>query len=410
MTPLQKATLRAKEIRVRMATLGDADPTEETRSEITTLKTEYADIETRSIALMVSEDEPTFPKDSAEGREVGTLEKRSTLAGFISGIYNGHLVGAELEFRQAILGEGFLPNDVPLSMLLPRSDRQMEERAVTPVAAAALTEGNQETIGGRVFARSVPAFLGIPMPSVAAGAAGFPRLTGATTFSVQSPSGEQAAVAGTFAGVELAPIRATGSYEFRVEDVSKLVGIEDTLRADLRNGMDDLLNAQAVNGDGSAPNVSGILNAVSATPGTTPNNSDDFSEIVGRLLGEVDGMYANAPSDLRMAMRSDVFQHMATTFQAGSGESAYAHLSARMGGAMVSSIIPAIASNYGSVIVHKMGGGQRSVVMPVWDAFQIVTDPYTLAQRGEIRITAALQFNFSILDSSAFANKKIRAS
>ena len=47
MTPLQKATLRAKEIRVRMATLGDADPTEETRSEITTLKAEYADIETR---------------------------------------------------------------------------------------------------------------------------------------------------------------------------------------------------------------------------------------------------------------------------------------------------------------------------------------------------------------------------
>ena len=131
-----------------------------------------------SIALMVSEDEPTFPKDSAEGREVGTLEKRSTLANFINGIHGGNLLGAEAEYRSAILSEGFGVADIPLSMLLPRSDRQMEERAVTPVAAAAISEGAQQTIGGRVFARSVPAFLGIPMPSVAAGAAGFHGLTG----------------------------------------------------------------------------------------------------------------------------------------------------------------------------------------------------------------------------------------
>ena len=192
MTPLQKAQLRSSEIRSRMADLAGGESTDETRTEIDTLKTEYRDVEVRSQALMVSEDKPTFPENTAEGREAGRLETRSTLAGFISGINAGNLDGAEKEYREAILVEGFKPTDIPLSMLLPRNDAQMEMRAVTPVAAAALSEGAQNTIAGRVFARSVPAFLGIPMPSVPAGSAGYPRLTGGTTFSVQAASGERA--------------------------------------------------------------------------------------------------------------------------------------------------------------------------------------------------------------------------
>ena len=411
-TELQKSKMRLSEIRSRLAELGGTtEHTDETRAEVGTLRTELIDVETKYQALEAIEVPVKFPQDSAEGREFRALEKRSTLAGFISGIHNGNLDGAEKEFREAILGEGFGASDIPLSMLLPRTDPQVEERAVTTVAAAALTEGNQESIAGRVFARSVPAYLGIPMPSVPAGSAGFPRLSGGTTFSVQSPSGEQLPVAGTFAGVELAPIRATGGYDFRVEDISKLVGIEDTLRADLRAGMDNLLNAQAVNGDGTAPNVSGILNAVAATPTTTPSNADDFGDIVARVMGEVDGAWANSPAELRMAMRSDIFAHMATVYRGNQSEtSAYAYLSSRMGGAMVSNIIPAISSNYGSVIIHKTGGGQRSVIMPVWSAFGIVADPYTLASKGEIRITAALQFNFAVLDTDAFVNMKVRTS
>ena len=215
----------------------------------------------------------------------------------------------------------------------------------------------------------------------------------------------------TFAGAELNPIRGSGSYEFRIEDVAKLVGIEDALRSDLRAGMDNLLNDQAVNGDGTAPNVSGILDAIAATPTTTPTNADDFSEIVARVMGEVDGTYANSPSDLRMAMRSDIFSHLATQYRGNNSDvSAYAFLSSRMGGATVSNIIPGIANNYGSVIIHKTGGGQRSVVMPVWDAFSVIVDPYSGAKKGEIGLTASLLFNFQVLDASAFVNMKVRAS
>ena len=354
---------------------------------------------------------------TSEGREVLELRNRSSIAGFVTMSANQKIEGPEAEFRAAVLGDGAMANHLPLEMLLTpgefrRFHQGPEERAVTTVAGGARTEGNQESIAGRVFQRSVPGYLGIPMPSVAVGSVGYPRLTGGTTFSVQSPSGEQLAVAGTFAGNELGPIRGTGSYEFRVEDVSRLIGIEETMRMDLRNGIDNLLNDQSVNGNGTAPNVSGIVHAVGATPSTNPTNADDFAEISGRILGEVDGLGAYGPMDLRLVMRSDIFQHMTSVFATNDDSvSAYDHLAARVGGIMVNNVIPAKSNNdIGHVLVGKTGFPERAAVLPVWRALEYTVDPFTLAQKGEVRITATALFNFSVLDDDAFAVKKIRTS
>ena len=110
MTPLQKAQLRSSEIRSRMADLASGETTDEVRSEIDALKSEYRDVETRSQALMVSEDKPTFPENTAEGREAGRLETRSTLSGFILGINSGNQkirfakISANLELCRDSLG------------------------------------------------------------------------------------------------------------------------------------------------------------------------------------------------------------------------------------------------------------------------------------------------------------------
>ena len=326
--------------------------------------------------------------------------------------------GPEHEFRAAVLGDAWALNHLPVDMLLPMTEyRRMhlpaEERAVTQVAAAAaLTEGNQESIAGRVFARSIPGFLGIPMPTVATGSLGYPRLTGGTTFSVQAASGEQLPVAGTFDGAELTNIRATGGYEFRVEDVAKLVGIEEALRVDLREGVNNLLNDQSVNGNGAAPNVSGIIHAVPPTPGTDPGNVDTFAEISNRLLGVVDGLFSTSPRELQMVMRGDIYTHMASTYATNDDRvSAYDHVAARVGGIMVNNILPVKdGDDIGNVIVHRSGYPQRSALMPIWRNLELTVDPYSGASKGEVKITAAVLFNFAVLASDAFQVKKIRTS
>ena len=348
--------------------------------------------------------------NTPEGREVLELRERSTLAGFVQGFHTGKLEGPEAEFRSAVLGDGFKPDHVPLEMLMPRGGAGLETRAVTTVDAAAQTEGNQQTIAARVFNRSIPALLGIPMPSVPAGKAGYPRLTGGTTFSMQAKSGEQAAVAGTFGGAELSPLRGTGSYEFRVEDVAELIGIEDAMREDLRGGMENLMSIQVANGNGTAPNVEGIRDAVSATPTTNPGNFDTFTEMVERFMGEVDGVYANGPGDMQLVMRSDIFQYMASTFATNDDSvSAYNYLASRVGGITVNNTIPAKSGNdIGTVIVYKAGANTRAAVLPVWNAFSLLVDPYSLSLKGEVRLTAAVIFNFKVLDVDAFAVKKVR--
>ena len=412
MDEILKLELRQSEARQELADLLEKDPDSEKIGE---LNTELRSLDRQIMAHKLTKPEPESRevKGSPEGREVLELRQRSTLAGFVQGIHAGKVEGPEAEFRSAVLGDGFEQHHVPLEMLMSRSNPRLEERAVTPVAAAAQTEGNQQTIAARVFNRSIPALLGIPMPTVPAGNAGYPRLTGGTTFSMQAKSGEQLAVAGTFGGAELSPLRGTGSYEFRMEDISELVGIEDALREDLRGGMEDLMSIQATNGNGTAPNVEGIRNAISATPTTNPANADTFSEMVERFMGEVDGLYANGPGDMRLVMRNDIFQFMASTFATNDDSvSAYNYLQARVGGITVNNTIPAKTNNndIGNVIVYKAGANTRAAIMPVWDAFSLVVDPYSLAQSGELRLTAAVLFNFKVLDSDAFAVKKVRTS
>ena len=235
-----KAQLALEERRKALGILIDI-PTED-RSEDYAGKLEEAKagIATSQAEMQTAaEAEPDpVPTATVEGREVLELRERSTLAGFVQGFHAGKVEGAEAELRAAVLGDNFKQDHVPLEMLMPRSISGLEERAVTPVAAAARTEGNQQTIAARVFKRSIPTLLGIPMPTVAAGAAGYPRLSGGTTFSMQSKSQEQAAVAGTFSGDELLPLRGTGSYEFRIEDVAELIGTEDAVCRDGPTALD----------------------------------------------------------------------------------------------------------------------------------------------------------------------------
>ena len=235
-------------------------------------------------------------------------------------------------------------------------------------------------------------------------------MTTGTTFSNQAEGGEQAAVAGVFGGVELNPIRASASYEWSVENEAKLRGIEAALRRDLRDGMTDHLDNQLINGNGTAPNVQGVLAAVAATPTTDPADADTFGELLVRFLSEVDGINAYEGGDLQVILSSHAYRHLIGTYStAGSHLSAYAALMAGVGGLVVSSRLPAAADNISNSIVYKSSFPERSAVMPIWRAINFVTDPYTLATKGERRLTAIVLYNFKILAATAFAVRKIRS-
>ena len=70
--------------------------------------------------------------------------------------------------------------------------------------------------------------------------------------------------AAAFSGHSLEPVRLTGAYLFNARQTLQLKNFEAVLRRDLSAVLSDAMDDQVVNGDGTAPNVSGFLSELAA--------------------------------------------------------------------------------------------------------------------------------------------------
>ena len=147
---------------------------------------------------------------------------------------------------------------------------------------------------------------------------------------------------------------------------------------------------------------------MSATPSADPASADDFAAIMARVVAEVDGLNAYEASDLQVVMSKDSYQHAITQYRGNSTTtSAYQQMMSEVGGIMVSSRLPDAVSDVSLNIVHKSSFPERSAVMPIWNSISFISDPYSLATKGERRLTAIVLYNFKVLDTDAWAVKKI---
>ena len=400
MTNLQKVTLRASEIRGRLSELGGInDQTDETRSEIESLRNEYKDVEIRSQALIVAGDEPVVT-ETREDKKLSELEGQCSVSNFLmEAVTDKRMDGPDLEYRQEILGSNADTGLMPINLL---ADTPLETRAVTPVADSATGLGSQAPILARVFERSLPNFLNFNMPSVPMGTRTYPYMTGGTTVSMQEKSGSQAAVAGTFAGETLEPKRLTGAYEFRVEDLELLAGLENALRRDLRSTLQDKMNEQILRGNGTSPNVSGFLDELPAP--TAEGARATWNSYIDAATGLVDGLNAYNASDIAMVWNTQTYSHAESVYRSNqSEESAYIGLTRNRGvRVQVSNRMPAAptsgSSNKNSTILAALTsypGG--SAVAPIWNHVRIIKDEFSLALHGEVRIVMLMLWNFKIV-------------
>ena len=232
--------LRASEIRKRLAELAAIEEmTDEQRSEIGTLRTEYRDVEVKYQAAVTAEDTPTETRsDDAEGRELRSL---------IDGSDVGAIFAATLEHRQtdgrtAELQQhyGLGANQVPLAML--------ETRAVTP--APSTVGADQSAIIRAVFPMSCAAFLGIDMPTVGVGEHVFPVLTKNADVGTPAENAAQAETTGSFSADALSPSRLQASFFYTREDRARFAGMDEALRMNLSDALADALDRQILVGAG----------------------------------------------------------------------------------------------------------------------------------------------------------------
>ena len=399
MTKRQKIEIRLSEVRQRLNEVagleGDA-LTDEIRNEAEGLQTEYRDLEVRHRSAIIAEgDDETrargeFGNGDGEPAEVRQLLDGTTLHDYMSPAgLGGGIEGRARELNEALSvplvgNQGAVP--VPWAML-----ETPEMRAFTTTAQNDGSE-MQRPILGRLFGPGIMDTLGVRMDTVPHGRAEWPlHATGVAPGQVVEGTAAGAAVAATFSFANLKPKRLTGRYEYTHESAASVSDLEQHLRRDLADAIKSRMNNSIINGAAvdpndaaTAANVEGFISELTQDDDTAIADAARY----GRLHAEaVDGIHAGREKEVMSVIGDETYQHSASVYIAGSGESGSELLERRSAGCTGSSYIPNAASNIQSAILHAAGpngGGimRGDSVAAMWPTLEVIRDIYSQASQG----------------------------
>ena len=316
MTNAQKLALRLSEIRQKLNALSAKDElTEAEQDEMRGLSSEYPATEERWRAAQIAEgdDEAAARGDDGDGedRERRELRSRCRVGRYVTAALDGLPVqGAEAELSATAGCAG----SVPLELFEVRRSVSTEKRAVTP--APATTDENLAPIVPAIFDRSAAAWLGIEMPTVATGDAGFPVLSTSVTGGPVAKSAEAAETAGAFTVTMAQPRGISGAFKFTVEDAARLSGMENALRQNIGSVLSDELDKQAINGSGTGDGTLNGLLHILTDPAGPAANAESFARYVAAAASHVDGLFAVDLGGIRQLVGVQTYAHMAGAFRA----------------------------------------------------------------------------------------------
>ncbi len=429
----QKIELRKSEVRQRLAEISKLDGddyTEEVKTEETKLQGEFTDLEKRFRTAVIAEDEDLEKRKAeagdgdAEQRERIELRSKASLSKFLIAAARGRLVdGPEAEL-QAAAGVSGIPIelwDVPQPEQRSAERESTEKRAVTP--APGTVGVNLDPIRPAVFANSIAARLGIDMPRVASGTYATGTITTSQSAAALAKGGEAMAAAGAITVQTATPKRVSARLELTLEDIAAVGqnNFESILRQNLSLALSDQLDDQAINGNGVAPNLTGMF-ARLEDPDDPAAGVDGFDDFVAMFAMGIDGLWANTVSEVGIVAGPETYRLSAKTFRDAAGQDlgdmAFAdYAMAKYGGWWTNKRMPDTADHIQQAILYRsgrsmMGGsmGMRTAVCPHWGEISI-DDIYSGAATGTRSFTMHVLLGDVILvQLDAYAQVAFRVS
>ena len=323
MTDTQRIELRQSEVRTRLSELATIEaPSADESTELDRLTTEFRALEGRHRAATIAgtapaarepEKEPETRAETdttGEGAEfralAGRAEVRAYMAAAVAGIAP---TGAEAELQAAVKVEsraGGVP--IPWEALEVRADTATDTSALDGAVA-------QRPILRRLFGRSIMGALGVRIDSVPVGQSEYVIFaTGASPAQTAEGTAKDAEAA-TFTTQTLKPKRLTGRYQWTVEQSAQIgAGLESAFRRDLRDAVQAEMSDGILNGDGTAPNVTGFLARITAP--SNPTAVADTGKYTSFLVSGIDGIHAETEAEISVILGTKTYAHAATVYQA----------------------------------------------------------------------------------------------
>ena len=409
----QRLTVKSSELRARLNELSGLDSLDdEQRSELDRLTVEYRDVEAQRRAAILSEDDgvttPAAP--DAEQRERIELRSKASLTNYLTNAMRGRLAtGAEAELQDAAgIGDG-----IPIELW----DVPTETRAVT--AAPGTVGVNLDPIRPAVFASSIAPRLGIEMPRVASGTYASATITTSQSASALAKSGAATATAGAFTVTTATPKRVSARLELTIEDIAAVgqANFESALRENLSLALSDELDDQALNGDGQAPNLTGIFQRLT-DPSAPAAGVATFDTFVSAFAGGIDGLWASRMNEVAIVCGVDTYQVAAKVFRdvgtnnGHRGDISFADYAMQhTAGWWTNKRMPDTANHVQQAILYRKGrSGMRTAVCPHWNEIGI-DDIYSGSAKGERYFTLHVLLGDVILvQPDAYAQVAYRVS
>ena len=309
--------------------------------------------------------------------------------------------GAEAELNAA-LGIGEL--DFPLDFL------------TSPEARAAIDgdgEANQGSWLDMLFAEASATKLGVSMRSVGSGIASYPVTTSGPV-GVQRQRAE--AVGAVSLGLtvhEMKPTRMATHLVYSVEDAARLPGLADAIRREMADALVDGIDKAIFLGAttaGTEADVHGFATASNiGEPTLTQANKIKGPNTLEAFTDQVDGKHASGPGDIRVVAAQGAYKLWSSTIVAAavSNQTIAGFLQENGISFDVRGDIESnSANNDFGAFMGLARGIEGAAILAVWAQGNLVSDPYSSASQGEIKLVMNTLWNFAIVRTANFKRLK----
>ena len=424
---LRDLKARQSKERQRMAELGGAETlTDETRAELDTIEGGTPDLERQiraaTVAVEAEETEQRRvnpggdPATDTETRERLELRGRITLGRYLTAAVEKRAAdGAEAEYMGAIEMPVLGPNGgaaFPLELLAPPERRAAtEDRANTAVDTATMPR----TWLDRLFAGTAAEAVGVTMESVPVGKSSHPVTTAGAAAAQRGKSEAAADTAWSIGVTELTPKRNAVRLLFGIEDAARIPGLESALTRELRMALTEGIDRAIFLGDdGATPNAGDIVGLTTAMglvdKSITQANKIKGSNVLQAFAELIDGKAAMMPGDLKavFAVGANTLWSHTLANTGASVDTTIAEFLRRFGLSWLTRGEIETATDAGDfgAFVGLGRGLDGSGVAAVWEAGELIRDPYTGAAKGEVALTLCYLWDFGLPRASNFARIK----
>ena len=414
MDKVQKAQLKVSEIKTKITDLLEL-PTEKRGEDFddnlaeAMQQVKRGELELQAALLAQPEPDKAVEKraevtETAEQREEVELRSKINFGRYIASAMTGSGIttGAEAELNEHL---GLAANQFPMDLLAPTVEKRAKRDGDSDVMARSWVD--------RVFADSAAMRLGINFESVPPGVTAHPVLTAGGSGEQRGRTQAVGESTYSFTVSELKPTRNAVHGIYSIEDHARVPGLSDAIMRDMRAGIVEKVDRTIFRGGDGAnedtADIAGLETLVIGEQTITQTNKVKADKTLEAFLSFVDGIYAAFLADLSVvaAVGANTLWYSTIHNSAADNETIARFLTAAGLSWMVRGHIESATSNgkFGA-FVGLARGIDGAGVAPVWNRGEMVVDPYSNANKGEVQLTVNWLWNFGLPRTANFKRIK----